>query len=160
MHRFVRRGLVALCVVAGAAALAYASGRLMAVSSGFPNLSGFSSAEVYVYDENSPEGRVEPLSATEEEALREVLSTIRPVWPRVDADDLVRQTGWHGEMFLLTLGDGEVVAVKDALQHVLVRRADQISRTKAWRASDSSLAALHSLYEEFVAGRTTNAPSE
>ena len=63
-------------------------------------------------------------------------------------------------MFLLTLGDGEVVAVKDALQHVLVRRADQISRTKAWRASDSSLAALHSLYEEFVAGRTTNASSE
>ena len=160
MHRFVRRGLVALCVVAGASALAYASGRLMAVSSGFPNLCGFSSAEVYVYDESSPEGRAESLSATEEEALREVLSAIRPVGPMVDAGDLVRQTGWHGEMFLLTLGDGEVVAVKDALQHVLVRRADQISITKAWRASDSSLTALHGLYEELVACRITNASSE
>lgn len=160
MHRLVRRALAALCVVAGAAALAYAFGRLMAVSSGFPNLSGFSSAEVYVYDESSPEGRVEPLSATEEEALREVLSAIRPVGPMADAGDLVRQTGWHGEMFLLTLGDGEVVAVKDALQHVLVRRADRISRTKAWRASDPLLTALHGLYEELVACRITNASSE
>lgn len=160
MPRFVRRGLAVLCVVAGAAALAYASGRFMAVVSGFPNLYGFSSAEVYVYDESSPEGRAEPLSATEEEGLREVLSTIRPVGSMVDADDLVSQTGWHGEMFLLTLDDGEVVAVKDAYQHVLVRRADRVSRTNAWRVSDSSLTALHSLYEEFVAGRMTNTSSE
>ena len=160
MHRFVRRGLAALCVVAGAAALAYASGRLMAVSSGFPNLCGFSSAEVCVYDESSPEGRAEPLSATEEEDLREVLSTIRPVGPMVDAGDLVSQTGWHGEMFLLTLDDGEVVAVKDAYRHVLVRHADRVSRTSAWRASDSSLTALHSLYEELVAGRMTSTSFE
>lgn len=145
-----RRLVIALCLTAGIIALIYISSRILAVSSGFPNLPRFSLAEIYVYDERSPEGRIEPLSANEEEDLREVLFDIKPIGPAVDANDFDEYTGWHGEMFLLSFDDGQAFTVKDTNEHILIKCTSRISKTKAWRANDSSLQALHNLYEDIL----------
>ena len=115
-----RRLAITLYVVVAVLVAAYVTGRFMAISPGFPDPAGFSSAEIYVYDDDDFSGRTSPLSAEEEGTLRKALSAIRPIGPGVDARSLVSQARWPGEMFLLTLGDGRTITVKDVYQHVLI----------------------------------------
>lgn len=95
MRALARRHVVLiLCVIVAVLAVAYVAGRLLATSSGFPDVAGFSSAEIYVYDDDGFSGRTSPLSAEEEDALRKALSAIRPVGPGVSVALLsVRRDG-------------------------------------------------------------------
>lgn len=146
-----RRASAIVCTIVVVIAIAVIlSGKLLAAASGYPKLDEFSSAEIYVYDKVNFTERLEKLSVDEEGSLREALSNICPFGLRSNTDDLESQDGWIGNMFLLTMPEGDRLLVRDVYQHILINNIDFPEKSGAWLSSAHSLASLHGLYESML----------
>lgn len=118
-------------------------GGIAAFLTGYPDLAGFTSAEV-CWQQPSEDGWsvdevLEPLTDEEEGVLREALSGIDARGVQQDPRDIAYGDGSYGDMFRLTLPDGRSFFITTGMDHIIVGKG-------AWEASSDSLADLNATY--------------